>query len=339
MARDERRQGTFARVSNVGGSITAMLVVAGIAWLIRRLRSATSHSGPGDAAKSVAAEKRGSVPALSPDALRTLEEKDPIRHAVIDVRPEAASTSRSASELRATHVPLAALGDALVDAKRWPAGPVPHPDHGTFLVFVSDSDADMYHAAQVASGRGFRLLGVLAGGLEALWASKSAEPPPPRFINRDALALLLGQGSLPAHATATVLDVRRHDERSLFGAIPGTWHVPVEELPAALNMSSEAWLKRYRFPRPSRSEPVVMQCRTNRRAVWAAAMARDAGYDNVLVYKQGAFGWRLSSKVKAYASYEEGDDVPLAKKFDVERVDEAGAMRELEALGLLHAHG
>lgn len=142
---------------------------------------------------------------------------------------------------------------------------------------------------------------------------RSAEPPPPRFINRDALALLLGQGSLPAHATATVLDVRRHDERSLFGAIPGTWHVPVEELPAALNMSSEAWLKRYRFPRPSRSEPVVMQCRTNRRAVWAAAMARDAGYDNVLVYKQGAFGWRLSSKVKAYASYEEGDDVPLAK--------------------------
>lgn len=99
---------------------------------------------------------------ISVSQLRTLEEKDPIRHAVIDVRqggalrrpaaaarrrpgarlqrderrarrPEAASTSRSASELRATHVPLAALGDALVDAKRWPAGPVPHPDHGTFL--------------------------------------------------------------------------------------------------------------------------------------------------------------------------------------------------------------
>lgn len=50
-----------------------------------------------------------------------------------------------------------------------------------------------------------------------------------------------------------------------------------------------------------------------RRATWAAVLAMDAGYNNVMVYKQGAFGWRLSSRVKAYPSYEEGDPPPMAK--------------------------
>lgn len=86
----------------------------------------------------------------------------------------------------------------------------------------------------------------------------------PRTINRDALAVLLGLSTLPRHATATVLDVRRPDELALYGAIPGTSHVPAAELPAALAMAPEEWFRRYRFPKPVAGEPLVMQCRTNR---------------------------------------------------------------------------
>lgn len=49
-----------------------------------------------------------------------------------------------------------------------------------------------------------------------------------RYINRDALAVLLGLAGAPNEnaAPAAVLDLRRYDERALFGSIPGTRHVP-----------------------------------------------------------------------------------------------------------------
>ncbi len=47
-----------------------------------------------------------------------------------------------------------------------------------------------------------------------------------RFINRDAVAAVLGHvdaGCPPQEAL--VLDIRRHDERSMYGSIPGM-HCP-----------------------------------------------------------------------------------------------------------------
>jgi rhodanese-related sulfurtransferase len=60
----------------------------------------------------------------------------------------------------------------------------------------------------------------------------------------------------------------------------------VDELPAALQLSSAEWAERYHFPKPGAGMPVVLQCRTQRRASWAAQLAADAGLHNVLVYKQ-----------------------------------------------------
>ncbi len=49
-----------------------------------------------------------------------------------------------------------------------------------------------------------------------------------RYINRDALAVLLGLAgsAAPAVPSSTVLDIRRYDERTLYGSIPGTKHIP-----------------------------------------------------------------------------------------------------------------
>ena len=51
-------------------------------------------------------------------------------------------------------------------------------------------------------------------------------------------------------------------------------------------MTAEQWQQHYDFPKPGPYDPVIMQCRTNRRAAWAAQLAKDAGLQNCLVYKQ-----------------------------------------------------
>jgi hypothetical protein len=79
---------------------------------------------------------------------------------------------------------------------------------------------------------------------------------------------------------------------------------------------------------------VVLQCRTQRRASWAAQLASDAGLHNVLVYKQGAYGWRLDPNVKAYSSYEQWEAPPDPETVQLESVNVSAGREELEALGL-----
>lgn len=161
-----------------------------------------------------------------------------------------------------------------------------------------------------------------------------------RFINRDAVAAMLGHvdaGCPPREAL--VLDIRRHDERSMYGSIPGmhfpcllhhqsclalycswmaaglllnsgqhaqatfqvvhplpfrlvllfvagTVHVPAHQLPMAFQMGPDSWEDTFHFPKPSNADWVIMQCRTNKRATWAAQLAADAGLTNCLIYKQ-----------------------------------------------------
>ena len=63
-----------------------------------------------------------------------------------------------------------------------------------------------------------------------------------------------------------------------------------DQLPSALLMTEERWQRHYNFPKPGPYEPVVMQCRTNRRAAWAAQLAHDAGLQNCYVYRQASTG-------------------------------------------------
>ncbi len=62
--------------------------------------------------------------------------------------------------------------------------------------------------------------------------------------------------------------------------------MPTDQLPAALSMAPREWEAAYRCPKPGFEDWVVMQCRTNRRAAWAAQVAQDAGWPRVLVYRQ-----------------------------------------------------
>ena len=54
----------------------------------------------------------------------------------------------------------------------------------------------------------------------------------------------------------------------------------------AFQMEPDSWEDAFNFPQPSGNDWVIMQCRTNKRASWAAQLAADAGLTNCLIYKQ-----------------------------------------------------
>ena len=138
----------------------------------------------------------------------------------------------------------------------------------------------------------------------------------------------------PGSERCFVVDVRRHDERTLFGAIPGTLHLPAQQALRAVHLSEEEWERSFRFGRPRLQDTVVLVSRTNQRAVWVAELFRSQGIGRTLVYKQGAYGWHLAEDVKQYASYGEGEAPPEPEDFDVESPAVGAAMAELGRLSL-----
>jgi hypothetical protein len=106
---------------------------------------------------------------------------------------------------------------------------VPFPKPHFMLVFVGDTEAEELRAAAAAASCGFQRSLVLAGGLQVLVAGGAQPQADLRFINRDALAVLAGMcaDAGVVHAPpATLIDVRRSDERALYGSIKGAAHIP-----------------------------------------------------------------------------------------------------------------
>jgi hypothetical protein len=66
---------------------------------------------------------------------------------------------------------------------------------------------------------------MLLGSHHAPWLGLQADV---RYINRDAAALLLSRSAATSDGGGGLafIDVRRHDERTLYGSIPRAQHVP-----------------------------------------------------------------------------------------------------------------
>ena len=107
---------------------------------------------------------------------------------------------------------------------------VPYPKPHFMLVFVGDTEEEELRAAAAAASCGYQRTMVMEGGLQQLLGEAGGGGQPQadlRFIGRDALGLLLGMSGDVVHAPpATLVDVRRSDERALYGAIKGSLHIP-----------------------------------------------------------------------------------------------------------------
>jgi hypothetical protein len=60
--------------------------------------------------------------------------------------------------------------------------------------------------------------------------------------------------------TPRFIDLRRHDELALFGQIPGSLHLQVQEWPKALAMDSRAWEQSFKFPKLGNDDLVILHC-------------------------------------------------------------------------------
>jgi len=276
-------------------------------------------------------------PALSAVSVKLLVKIDPTKHLVIDVRDEREALRAPLPKTfeSAVNVPDPELQRALGPGM-WPARfSCPAPDKDTLLVFLANTQREAERAAMAAGTWGYTKCCVLADGLSAVNLGDEEEPSF-KWISRDALAVAIAPATDGVDPLVTLLDVRRHDERTLYGSIPTSLHVPVEQFAHALLLTPEDWARTYRFPKPSLHEPLVLQCRSNVRSRWSALVAEHAGYQRVLVYKQGSYGWRLSSTVQAYPSFKPGDVPPEPEQFEVESVNQVAASEELRALGIIN---
>ncbi|KAL2631203.1 hypothetical protein R1flu_015889 [Riccia fluitans] len=339
------------RIANVGGSLTVLLQIALVAWGVRQLRSVLAKRRQ----RAEAVQKATELPyravdppgfsMLSPIAVKKMIQLDPVPHILVDVRfPSAVTDAPSPFEM-AINIPEGELKAALQLSEaeweeRFPS--TKKPERSDIIVFLSTKGRRAQRAANVAADLGYSGCCVLNGGLEAYEENvRSSEDQPLKFLSRDAVALLVhkndrcGEVSEAAPPSVYLIDVRRHDERALYGHIKGSQHVPVEEMPKALSMDSGAWEKTYHFPKFDKEDTVIFQCRTCRRAAWAAQLAHDVGMERCFVYKEGVYGWRFDPSVLPYDSYEIGDAPPKPIDFEVEKVDPEAGRGELQRLGLL----
>lgn len=226
------------------------------------------------------------------------------------------------------------------------------PGRRQVLVFVASGRGGTNRAtraAAAAAALGYSRCLVVKGGLGALLGSAPAAPEraPAAEMSRDAVAVMMGRAGKATNgeyargemrrARTVLIDLRRHDERVLYGSIAGSVHLPVCQMPRALGMDASEWQRTFRFPKPAQEKDIViLQCRTSKRARWAAHLLADAGWRrNVFVYSQGACGWRLDETVRAYGSYDEGGAPPEPERIEIESVDVARGINELQRLGVL----
>lgn len=100
----------------------------------------------------------------------------------------------------------------------------------------------------------------------------------PRYISTDAVAHLISLKSVSCDLKAPILvDVRRHDERALFGCIQGSVHVPVEQLALVVQEPPATFEAVAGTPSWSKDELLIFHSRENLRACWAAQIVVDQG--------------------------------------------------------------
>eukprot|EP00798_Chlamydomonas_sp_ICE-L_P029263 gene29263-12507_t len=310
------------RVTVNGGSITGAIVLVGIAFgvqvFVARRRGKKARSRP--------PRQFTQVPSffsfISPSALRMLIETNPIQHCVFEVVKDEAG-GQLPPELATKSIKILEsgleeffLGQVHGPSKRTPEWPSICPHLSTLLVFTSRSDQTVMRACALAAEAGYqRCLAAVLPGRQSLSAATS-QCVDLIFMSRDALALLLGCGlkmgskAMGAVPPCVLIDLRRHDECTLYGSIRGSLHIPVDQLPSALQMSPATFEQVYRTHKPSYGDIMVLHSRAGRRAGWAAQLCADAGYSRVFVYKQGSYSWRFDSNVKPYCEYALGEPPP-----------------------------
>ena len=314
-------------VTNVGGSLTTAVCLSLIAWSVRVLRSAKHRDRARQrttaSSQPIVKINRQTYGVLSPRAFWMLVRTKPVPYLLLDVRPSSEDNARAVSELNAkldvVHILPEELANLLRNRstlwnKKFPDVPV--PNLRTTLVFVSTHGHSSSHAAALASSLGFTRCSIVDGGLAAAVplahfdVNEGFSPGKDRALSIDAVLLLLETVRDNGNALGLViLDIRRFDERALYGSLEGSAHIGVDQLPKALGMNEDDWLRMFRFYKPTADNLLLVHSRDASAAVWAKQLLSDAGLHNCHSYVDGVYAGPDGS-LRTYDSYEEGGAPP-----------------------------
>lgn len=314
-------------VTNVGGSLTTAVCLSLIAWSVRVLRSAKHRDRArqrttANVTPTVKLNKQ-TYGVLSAKAFWMLVQTNPVPYVLLDVRPaskeDGGAVSKLSERLNVTHILPEELANLLRNrsmlwAKKFPNVPV--PSLKTTLIFVSTHGHSSSHAAALATSLGFTRCSVVDGGLAAavplahFEENDAISPAKEGSMSLDAVSLLMetvrDDGNLLG---LVILDIRRFDERALYGTLEGSTHVPVDQLPKALGMTEEEWVRMFRFHKPTADNLILLHSRSASAAAWAKQLLSDSGLHNCHSYVDGAYPGP-DGNVQSYDAYNEGEAPP-----------------------------
>ncbi|XP_068233974.1 uncharacterized protein [Palaemon carinicauda] len=89
-----------------------------------------------------------------------------------------------------------------------------------------------------------------------------------------------------------IIDIRRKDELTQLGMIPGSNNLPLQEIEDALDLSEEAFKAKYGFPKLSPDDDtIVLTCRSGRRVRVADQILRSRGFTKQRIYYGSFLDW------------------------------------------------
>ncbi|KAG4443776.1 hypothetical protein IFR05_000767 [Cadophora sp. M221] len=122
----------------------------------------------------------------------------------------------------------------------------------------------------------------------------SQEAPPSKIYSFEDVKAFIEK----PHPDRILVDSREPGELQATGTIPGSLNIPVTSKPDSFFITAEEFEDRFGFERPSKEQEVIFYCRSGVRSRTAAALARQAGWDNVAEYQGSWLDWDKNGGAK-----------------------------------------
>ncbi|KAL6266959.1 hypothetical protein P5V15_000045 [Pogonomyrmex californicus] len=94
-----------------------------------------------------------------------------------------------------------------------------------------------------------------------------------------------------------IVDVREHDEINETGKLPGSIHIPKDDVSNVfLNLSEEEFENKYGKRKPTKDTKIIFSCRSGRRSGWVQETMQKLGYTKAYNYTGGWQDWESKQK-------------------------------------------
>eukprot|EP00794_Sanderia_malayensis_P011041 gene11041-12206_t len=98
-------------------------------------------------------------------------------------------------------------------------------------------------------------------------------------LMKDSDCLVQDLKSIHEHDKAYVIDVRRPDELTETGYIPGAVNIPLDAFEESMKLNDDEFAKKFGAPKPDvEHDHIVINCRSGVRSLTALKIARSLGY-------------------------------------------------------------